>query len=170
RIINSTLSGNSATLGGGVYNDGTLTITNSTISGNTASSLGGGVYLHTPHTMSFNNTIVDGNTNDDLEGAGADMAGDYNLIGGTTGITGPLPGTNNIVNPAPGLGALAFNGGPTQTMALQPNSPAIEAGNNTLAVDQTAAALTTDQRGTGFPRIADSADAGTTQTVDIGAF
>src|SRR2546423_2876970 len=134
RIINSTLSGNSATLGGGVYNDRTLTITNSTISGNTATNVGGGVYLHTPHTMTFNNTIVAGNTNDDLEGAGADMAGDYNLIGGTTGITGPLPGTNNIVNPAPGLGALAFNGGPTQTMALQPNSPAIDAGNNTLAV------------------------------------
>src|SRR5205807_4689043 len=49
-------------------------------------------------------------------------------------------------------------------------SPAIEAGNNALAVDQSAAALTTDQRGTGFPRVADSADANTTQTVDIGAF
>src|SRR6185295_2712262 len=35
RIINSTLSGNSALLGGGVYNDGTLVLTNATISANT---------------------------------------------------------------------------------------------------------------------------------------
>jgi hypothetical protein len=170
RVINSTLSGNSATLGGGVYNSGSLTLTNATISGNTAANFGGGVYNLTPHTAVINNTIVAGNTVEDIDASGADLSGDYNLVGDTTGIGGGLPGTHNVTGVSAGLGALAFNGGVSKTMALQPTSPAIEAGNNALAVDQNAAALTTDQRGTGFPRIADSADADTTQTVDIGAF
>ena len=62
----------------------------------------------------------------------------------------------NVANP--GLGALANNGGPTQTHALLPSSPALNAGSNTLATN---AGLTTDQRG--FARISNT-------TVDIGAF
>ena len=56
--------------------------------------------------------------------------------------------------PDPKLGPLADNGGPTLTMALLPGSPAIDAGNTSLAP-------TTDQRG--FPRPAGLA-------ADIGAF
>jgi hypothetical protein len=56
--------------------------------------------------------------------------------------------------PDPGLGPLADNGGPTLTMALLPGSPAIDAGNTSLAP-------ATDQRG--FPRPAGLA-------ADIGAF
>ena len=52
---------------------------------------------------------------------------------------------------------LANNGGPTLTIALKTNSPAINAGNNALA-----SGLAFDQRGTGFPRIISG-------TVDIGA-
>jgi hypothetical protein len=58
------------------------------------------------------------------------------------------------------LQALANNGGPTQTMRLGEGSHAIDAGNNTAATN---AGLTTDQRGTGFPRVRGD-------TVDIGAF
>jgi hypothetical protein len=75
-------------------------------------------------------------------------------------------GTNgNQVGVAdPGLGALADNGGPTQTIALLPGSPAIDTGSNALAIDpSTGLPLTTDQRGAGFPRIVNG-------TVDIGAF
>jgi hypothetical protein len=54
----------------------------------------------------------------------------------------------------PKLGPLANNGGPTLTMALLPGSPAIDAGNTSLAP-------ATDQRG--FPRPAGPA-------ADIGAF
>jgi hypothetical protein len=54
----------------------------------------------------------------------------------------------------PKLGPLANNGGPTPTMALLPGSPAIDAGNTSLAP-------ATDQRG--FPRPAGLA-------ADIGAF
>ena len=58
---------------------------------------------------------------------------------------------------------MADNGGPTQTIALLSNSPAIDAGSNALAVDPQGDPLTTDQRGTGYPRIVHG-------TVDIGAF
>src|SRR5207237_986994 len=51
---------------------------------------------------------------------------------------------------------LANNGGPTQTIALQATSPLVNAGSNP-------AALTTDQRGTGFVRVSGTA-------ADIGAF
>lgn len=54
----------------------------------------------------------------------------------------------------PKLGPLADNGGPTLTMALLPGSPAIDAGNTSVAPG-------TDQRG--FPRPAGLA-------ADIGAF
>ena len=50
------------------------------------------------------------------------------------------------------------HGGPTQTIALLPDSPAMNAGD-----DAAAAGLTTDQHGAGFARITGSA-------VDVGAF
>jgi hypothetical protein len=56
----------------------------------------------------------------------------------------------------PHLGPLQDNGGPTRTQALMPDSPAIDAGNNT-------AGFTYDQRLTGFKRVVGGA-------ADIGAF
>src|SRR6185437_7907912 len=53
------------------------------------------------------------------------------------------------------LGPLADNGGQTQTVALLPGSPAINAGDNSLAIAPDNTPLTTDQRGAGFPRIFD---------------
>jgi hypothetical protein len=54
------------------------------------------------------------------------------------------------------LGPLATNGGPTQTMALLPASPAIGAGDTTDAPAY-------DQRGPGYPRMVNG-------KIDIGAF
>ena len=48
-------------------------------------------------------------------------------------------------------------------MALLAGSPAIDTGDNDLAVDVNSQPLTTDQRGVGFPRIANN-------IVDIGAY
>jgi len=59
-----------------------------------------------------------------------------------------------IIFDDPLLGPLADNGGPNKTMALQPGSPAIDAGNN-------ATCPTTDQRGINRPQGSDC---------DIGAF
>ncbi len=88
----------------------------------------------------------------------------YNLIGtgGSGGLTDGVNG-NQVGVADPGLGTLAYYGGPTQTIALLPGSPAIDKGSNALAVDRsTGQPLTTDQRGSGFVRIANGG-------VDIGA-
>ena len=83
-----------------------------------------------------------------------------NLIGETDGSSGWVGSdlTGTIAAPLDALLAPLGNyGGPTQTMALLPGSPAIDAGNNALIP----AGVTTDQRG--LSRIVNG-------TVDIGAF
>src|SRR5262249_42690276 len=72
------------------------------------------------------------------------------------GIDGNLVGVAD-----PKLGPLGSNGGPTYTHALLPGSPAIDAGDNALGVDNMGQFLTTDQRGAA--RVVNG-------TVDIGAF
>jgi hypothetical protein len=87
----------------------------------------------------------------------------HNLLGDNTGSNllagNPDPNGNRVgtkVNPIdPLLMPLDNNGGPTRTLALQPNSPAIDAGSNPDG-------LTTDQRGYG-PRDFNGA-------TDIGAY
>ena len=74
----------------------------------------------------------------------------YSLVTTTTNcfITGPQGG--NIVGQDPLFGPLQYNGGPTQTHALLPGSPAIDAGAPAGCTGAAGAPLTTDQRG--FPR------------------
>ena len=59
-IINSTLNGNTAGFGGGVFNSGTLTITNSTFSSNMASE-GGGIYNSGGGVLTISNSTFSGN-------------------------------------------------------------------------------------------------------------
>jgi len=193
-LVNTTISANTATgNGGGVaVLGGLLTSINSTVTDNRADNdadsngTGGGIF-HSGGTTTLHNTIVAGNLNEDGAsdaaddiGGTIDPASSFNLIG-TGGAGGLTNGVNNnqvgVANA--GLGPLADNGGRTQTHALLAASPAIEAGSNAnlpsdvFDVDgdaDVAEALPLDQRGTGFPRVADSADAGAVQTVDIGAF
>ncbi len=178
-VINSTIAGNTAiNNGGGVLNYyGTLTAINTTIADNDGgynyldggSNGGGGVYTYNG-TTTLDNTIVAANTADDgaddVAGAGLSSASSYNLVGvdETGSLTSGTDG-NIVIGPAnPGLGLLASNGGPTQTIALLAGSPAIDAGSNALAVDPTTQQpLSYDQRGPGFSRIVNG-------TVDIGAY
>ena len=82
--------------------------------------------------MTLNNTIVAGDTGGDITNSGT-LTGSSNLVGdGSGGLTGTITGD-------PKLGPLAWNGGPTQTMALLAGSPAIG--------DGAAISVTTDQRG-----------------------
>src|SRR6185437_14933842 len=59
-IINSTLSGNTAGLGGGGFISGTVTIINSTFSSNMASE-GGGIYNSGSGTLTITNSTFSGN-------------------------------------------------------------------------------------------------------------
>ena len=75
-LANSTVSENWALLGGGIKNSGPLTLTNSTVSGNTASGGGGGINNSGPLTLT--NSTVSGN-------AGGYSGGIYNA--GTATLT-----------------------------------------------------------------------------------
>jgi hypothetical protein len=164
-VTNCTFNGNTAStgipgLGGAILNSfGTVTITSSTLSGNAAGS-GGGLYANPGAVTTLRNTIVAGNTAPNFPDLFATVTSQgHNLIGNGSGGTGftatDLVGT--AASPIdPLLGPLQDNGGPTQTMALLPGSPAIDAGDNTDAPPF-------DQRGPGFPRIAGG-------FIDIGAF
>jgi hypothetical protein len=175
-VTDSTLESNSATpnaafpstAGGGIYNtpNGTLTVTSSTLSSNSASS-GGGIFSFSAGTLSLHNTIVAGNRSSpdsgpDINGR-AQSGSSYNLVGiadsTLTGISDGSQGNQigTLDSPIdPLLGPLQDNGGPTQTMAVLPGSPARAAGDPTDAPEW-------DQRGPGFPRVVNGA-------MDIGAY
>jgi fibronectin-binding autotransporter adhesin len=134
-LTNSTISANAGyTYGGGIYTSGTMSLTDCTVVGNygwaNASyfpDYGGGIF--TSGTTTMDNTIVAGNI---TTGVGPDIYGtiataNYCLIGNTSGNT-ITTGAHNLLNVSANLGSLAYNGGPTQTQAPLPGSPALFAG------------------------------------------
>jgi hypothetical protein len=164
-ISNSTIANNSAaSYGGGVVGhiSGTYyatTLSNSTVSGNSAGE-GGGLAETSNGAITLTNTAVGGNsaaTDPDANTSvgGGSIAAAFSLIGNTGSATITDNG-GNLLNAAPQLGALANNGGPTQTMLPLTGSPLIDAG------DPAFSGLATDQRGVGFARIVNG-------SVDIGA-
>ncbi len=60
-LNSSTVSGNTASRGGGIFNIGTMTLTSSTVSGNSAGSSGGGI-RNNGGTLTLNSSTVSGNT------------------------------------------------------------------------------------------------------------
>ncbi len=165
-LIDCTIFGNSAgQSGGGVSNEGLVgeVITNCTISGNSADQSGGGVTSFIRGSIisqpTISNTILAGNTAlvSGPDGNITFVSEGNNLIGNTSGSSGW--GSSDLTGIDPLLAPLGNYGGPTETLALLPGSPALGAGNNSLIP----AGDTTDQRGTGFPRVVNG-------TVDIGAF
>jgi hypothetical protein len=197
-IVNSTISGNEARQrrGGGIANYGTLTITNSTFSGNTArryknsafggAILNGGLFQSTG-TLVINNSTFSGNTARESKGGGifnvkgstvvlqnsivanntggnchgAMTSNGYNL---SSDSTCDFDSTGDMNNSDPELGKLRNNGGPTQTMALRRDSPAIDSGNPSGCADGAGRLLKTDQRGKPRP---DKEDTG---GCDMGAY
>jgi hypothetical protein len=171
-VTGSTISGNSTNWAGGIGNQGMLVVTNSTISGNTAFWGGGVVNDYFYGTMEVTNSIVAGNTltdgvtPSDLTGGGDIVASSYHNLFGPGGSGGLVNGVNgNIVVTAMAdlhLGPLADNGGPTWSHALFPGSPAIDAGDPSVAFDPNEF----DQRGAPFARV----DVLGGQRIDIGAY
>ncbi|MBW4525332.1 MAG: Ig-like domain-containing protein [Phormidium tanganyikae FI6-MK23] len=168
-ISNSTISGNSAKVGGAIRNDGSLTLTNSTVSANTGANGGGIVNTVNPLNptqfgrTTLRNTIIAGNADasNNAPDVFAFVTGSFtdqgnNLIGIGDTFNSPfnaatLRGTAaSPLNPR--LAPLGNSGGTTQTYALLPGSSAINAGTSTGSPAQ-------DQRG--------QARVGAT---DIGAF
>lgn len=127
-LTNSTLAGNlSSTAGAAISNDGTVTLTGSTLSKNQSNNTGG-IYAFSGSVTTAIDSIIAGNLLMNKQ-PGTDLNG--TLASGSSG---------NFVGGNPMLGALADNGGPTQTMLLQTGSPAIDA-------ISCANAPPTDQRG-----------------------
>ena len=127
-MSNSTLSGNSASSnspsgGGGIYNGGGVTITNSTLTDNSA-LVGGSIRnINGARHGDSVSTILAGGSGGDCSGAVTDDG--YNIDDdGSCGVT--LPSISDYATLSRTLGPLANNGGPTQTIALLPANPAIE--------------------------------------------
>jgi hypothetical protein len=182
-----TVSGNVTQAGGGGFRQtsGSVVVLNSTIAHNlSGGGVGGGGYSVGGGTLSIVNSTFVGNadTSNTADGAGgisATAAATVNLVNSIVSLNSAAPGSvNDNVDPAdldtnttnflggnPQLGPLEDNGGPTFTMIPFFGSPVLDTGTNSKATsDGTAGGtpLTTDQRGTGFPRIVGG-------TVDRGA-
>ncbi len=165
-VVNSTISGNSAWYGGGgIYNESGFKVLNSTLSGNGASSEGG-IYSINVSTLTIANSIVAGNTPDDIPGYTAPTP-NTNIVGLTVGGTTYTLGQILAVQANGTTPLLANNGGPTQTIALVANSPAIGLGQN--CVDASGAPLTTDQRAYTRPNAPTSCDAGAFELAGVAA-
>ena len=176
-VTRDTFSGNQATGtagGGAIDNDATVNITNSTFTGNTAGSNGGGA-IQNFGTVSISWTTLSGNSSQfganlhsgaagttmtvresivaDGGGGGTNCSGTTAVVDGGFNIdTGSSCGftatQHSMSNTNPGLGPLASNGGPTQTMALASNSPAV----NAVPISVSGCSGSTDQRGVSRPQ------------------
>ncbi len=147
-LTNVTLSGNSAGVGGGIYQEasnGTTTLTNVTMSGNLADD-GSGIW--NTGTASLKNTLI-------AKGVGHNCYGpiivSFNLSDDTSCGFGAGRDNVNLL-----LGPLANNGGPTLTHMPQPGSPAIDGGTGS-------GCPSTDQRG------ASRVGPGTGNACDVGS-
>jgi hypothetical protein len=167
-VINSTISSNKAagskSFGGGISTTGKVVMIKSTLAENLANIAGSGILLNNNASVEIGNSLVD----NAISGTGTVTSLGYNLFTRTPGGTftpGPADqiGTNESPIDAK-LGPLQNNGGPSETHALLPGSPAIDKGS---AVPN----VTTDQRGK--PRPVDDrtiAPAAGGDNSDIGAF
>ena len=152
-VTNSTFTGNKAEVGGALLAVRGTKIQSSTIVGNTSTNSSGPAFAEGAGILAMNgevkldNTIVSANTPTDIRATPAatdpfpasagSIAGSFNLIGTAPGVsvTDTVPGSN-ISSTNPVLGALADNGGPTETMLPTESSPVVNKGSSPLKVDQ----------------------------------
>ena len=155
-LVNSTVTGNMADFGGGVaLDDADLHVHNSIVAANTAGSYAPDVLQG--DDIRVENSLIGDNQGtsltEDQTAAIDDATQSFSFVGSSAGA--------GVIDPV--LGPLQHNGGPTFTHQLLDGSPAIDAGDNALAVDLEGTPLANDQRLGPFYRIFGG-------TVDIGAF
>ncbi len=186
-VTGDTFTGNTGPGGGAIDNDTTLNISDSTFTGNTAGTNGGGaidnfgatqitqstfsgnsapfdsnILNFTGFTMSLSMSIVaNGQGAANCGGGAAITDAGYNLDTGSS--CGFSSASQSMSNTNPQLGALAGNGGPTQTMALPFGSPAVDA-----IPSSTPGCTGTDQRGTTRPQ-GSGCDIGAYELVQTGS-
>jgi hypothetical protein len=153
---NLSYSGSGSAYGGGIFNQASAVISNGTVSGNSANRVGG---IYTSGSTTLQNSVVAGSSQGNCYGTM--ISNGYNL---SSDNSCNFNGRGDLNNHDPLLGPLQNNGGPTDTMALLPGSPAIDAGNPGGCTDGKGNLLTTDQRGMPRPDKEDQAGC------DIGAF
>jgi peptidyl-prolyl cis-trans isomerase SurA len=159
-LVRSQVSGNAGagveTTGGAVY------CVNSTVADN-----GGAGLRAEKGSIATANCSIAYNRGAGLEAGAAEVTAHNTLLAGNLrACDGPVTSrgynladdescrfaaAGDVQNPDPRIGALAANGGPTQTVALTGGSPAIDAGDPNGCVDDTGGLLTVDQRGTRRP-------------------
>ena len=160
-IENSTIANNSADYcGGGIDTRMVFEISNSTIAFNNAGGTygGGGICvaagagsLELTSTIVASNTAPSGACAYDICAFGATISGANNLV-----ISSNVALPPDTIDADPELLPLADNGGPTQTLALDAGSPALDTGANPDG-------LADDQRGPGYARVSGAGP-------DIGAY
>jgi len=175
-LINDTISGNSSDgNGGGLHNySGTTGLYNVTVTQNRANAddsgfnVGGGI-SNGGGTVTALNSIIAGNqviipttpypTLDVDECAGTITSQGHNIMEFVNASNCTVNGPYSTDDPQ--LGTLQFNGGPTQTHAIFPGSPALDKGDPAGCTDNLGAPITSDQRGVHRPH---------GPACDIGAF
>lgn len=184
-VATSTLSGNSALgeaggYGGGVYSYNptdqgiTTTLLFCTLYGNSASTDGGGIEVNATgkgYTILSDSLIAANQSHTGPDLSGMLISGDYNLVENVAGASGLNPATDMHIAEADIKidSQLSNNGGPTQTLALLPGSPAIDAvppQNCKVTITDAlghSVSISTDQRGKMRP-------AGAARSCDIGAY
>jgi hypothetical protein len=161
-FLNCTFSANS---GPAVTSStGTTILRNCTVTGNNTTPYGSSAALWSLQgpAISVGSSIVAGNSGaSDLNGAF--VSAGWNLIGKSDGSTGFTHGVNGdqvgtaAVPMLASLGPLQANGGPAETHALLPGSPALERGHAFRPLDQRGAARYDDPF---VPNVDDGSDIG----------
>ncbi|MEM7113565.1 MAG: right-handed parallel beta-helix repeat-containing protein [Chloroflexota bacterium] len=180
-ISGSTFVGNEAWLGGAIFNNRTLSLSNSTLASNAGLKNGGGLYNAANDSLDIRFSTIANNIGHGLFDKGGTVvltasilannsagdcvhnnsfSGSNNMILDTDASCGLVDGSDgNLIGVDPQLLALTDNGGPTETLALEAGSPAIDA----AGVDCPAA----DQHGTRRPQGA-ACDIGAVEMVGLG--
>lgn len=156
-IRNSTFFGNVATVGGAIFNSGKLHVSFTTFAENTAT---GGHTFGNGGVIDVDNSIISGSTDKKVAVYSFHLNGCAGILPVDKGGNIQFPGNDcgaSIVHIDPKLGTLAENGGPTQTVTLLNNSPAID-----FAIPSLCESSVSNRDQRGMPR--------SDRQCDIGAF